>query len=36
MAAKETHWTILERSDGLGRNIGVVTFQLVERGDQRL
>src|SRR5712671_3678201 len=36
MAAKESHWTLLACSGGLGRKTGVVTFQLVERGDQRL
>jgi len=35
MAAKETRWTILARSYGQRRKTGVVTFQLVERSDQR-
>ena len=35
MAPKETHWTILACSCRQGRKTGVVTFQLVERSDQR-
>jgi hypothetical protein len=37
MAAKQTPWTIiLECSCGQYRKTGVVTFQLVERSDERL
>jgi hypothetical protein len=36
MAAKETHCIILACSYGPGWKTGVVTFQLVERSDQRM
>src|ERR1700682_1921053 len=36
MAAKQTPWTILECSCGQYRKTGVVTFQLVERSDERV
>jgi hypothetical protein len=36
MAAKQTHWTIVACSKRVDRETGVVTFQFVERCDERL